>query len=453
MTSTESKDLTIKDAQRQFTCLPTDFIYMNNGTEGSMPAGVIAKYTQTLKDWASDPTTAYETDPILGKQQRQNREAMAKFLGVRRNNVCLTDNTTMGINMVLLGLQIKAGDKVVITNHEHSCVVSPLWLLKERFGVTVEVVDFPEPQVLRDMDASDLLDHLFSEVAVLQDAKALCVSHVYPTTGVRLPLDEVRRRADDLNITYLIVDGAQGVGMVNLSKPENQVTNCDFYAGPTHKWMNGPPGSGWLYIKKGRIRPPEFWPTLSQKMAAYMSDDDTESHLPMAEALQVRGCSSIPAYVAVIELLEFFEQLGGQEPVEQYILGLSSQVRAFIESKSPKCLISPGADALRSGLTCFYVFDWNNPDLLYKDEISASKVVNDLMDEGVQVRYISFPTVDMSQERRLRGHDPEALIDLSGLPMDQTFAIRVSTALFNTEEDVAFFCNALEKVLSRIGSA
>jgi len=452
MTSEKPHDLTIEGAQRQFTSLPTDFVYMNNGTEGSMPAGVVAKYTDALIDWAKDPTSAYEIDPILGKQQKQNRQAMSDFLGVELNNICLTDNTTMGINMVLMGLEIEAGDKVVITDHEHPCVSSPLWILKNRFGVAVEVVDFPEPQLLRDMDSSQLLDHLFSEEAALKNAKALCVSHVYPTVGVRLPLDEVRRRADDLNITYLIVDGAQGVGMVDLNRPENRVTNCDFYAGPTHKWMNGPPGTGWLYIKNDRIRPPEFSPPLSQKMAAYMSDDGIDSHLPMAEALQVRGCSSIPAYVAVIELLRFFERLGGQSSVEQHILGLSAKVRALIESKSPQCLISPGDDALRSGLTCFYAFDWNRPDALYTDEESAMKVVDGLMAEGVQVRYIPFPTVDMREGCRLRGHDPDASIGCcSGHPVDQTYAIRVSTALFNTESDVALFSKALEKVLSRIG--
>ncbi|MBK1633978.1 hypothetical protein CKO31_25285, partial [Thiohalocapsa halophila] len=330
MVSNKSPDLTIEEAQRQFTSLPTDFIYMNNGTEGSMPADVIAKYTQKLKDWARNPTTAYETDSTLGKQQKQNRQAMADFLGVRLNNVCLTDNTTMGINMVLMGLNFVAGDKVVITDNEHPCVVSPLWVLKQRLGVAVEVVDFPHPQALRDMDAKGLLDHLFCEEALLKNAKALCISHVYPTVGVRLPLDEVRRRADDLNIRYLIVDGAQGVGMVDLGRPENQVTNCDFYAGPTHKWMNGPPGTGWLYVKNERIRPPEYWPPLSQKMAAYVCDHDNHEQLPMAEALQVRGCSSIPAYVGVVELLGFFRRLGGQAPVEQHILGLSAKVRAFI---------------------------------------------------------------------------------------------------------------------------
>lgn len=450
MSGNTSNDLTIEAAQRQFTLLPTEFVYMNNGTEGSMPARVMAKYIEALEDWTTNPTIAYEIDPLLGKQQKENRQAMAEFLGVGLDNICLTDSTTMGLSMVLMGLNIGVGERVVVTNHEHPCVVSPLWILKRRLGVEVEVVDFPEPQVLRHMGASELLDHLLPEAA-LKNAKALCVSHVYPTLGVRLPLDEVRRRAKDLGIAYLIVDGAQAVGMLDLNRPENKVTNCDFYAGSTHKWMNGPPGTGWLYINNCRIGPPEFWPLPSQKMAAYVCDDNSDSRLPMAEALQVRGCSSTPAYVAVIEVLRFFDQLGGQAPVERHILGLSSRIRALIESKSPRSLISPGSDMLRSGLTSFYAFDWNCPDVIYTDEESARRVVDDLKAEGIQVRYIPFPTVDMREDCCLRRHDPGALMDCSGNPVDQTFAVRVSTALFNTEADIARFAEALEKVLSRIG--
>jgi len=46
----------------------------------------------------SDPTTSYETDPALGKHQELNREKVAAFLGTGRNNICLTDNTTMGLS-------------------------------------------------------------------------------------------------------------------------------------------------------------------------------------------------------------------------------------------------------------------------------------------------------------------------------------------------------------------
>lgn len=135
--------------QSDFTQLPKKFVYMNNGTEGSMPDCVIKALHKTLKKWANNPTDAYETDPVLGKRQKKNREAMAQFLGVQLNNICLTDNTSMGLNMVIMGLDFKPEDKLIITDHEHPSITSPMWILKEKLGLQVEVRDFPRPAELR----------------------------------------------------------------------------------------------------------------------------------------------------------------------------------------------------------------------------------------------------------------------------------------------------------------
>lgn len=437
--------------QDEFKNLPAKFIYMNNGTEGSMPGCVIKAYKKNLIKWTSNPTTSYETDPLLGKREKKNRKKVAQFLGVQLNNICLTDNTTMGLSMVLMGLNFRPKDRVIITDHEHPAITSPLWLLKQKQGVEVEVRSFPSTKILRQMNSDDLLDCLFPVIPELQFAKALCVSHIYNTNGVRLPLDKLKKRAEELHVSYLIVDGAQAAGMVDLIKPENRVDNCDFYAAPSHKWMNGPPGTGLLYIRNSYLTPPEFYPTITQKMGAYMCGDYPGSFLPIAEALQVRGCSNIPGYVAVTRLLKFYEEIGGQAKIEKHILALSCSVRDFIASKSPDCLISPSDPELQSGLVSFYPFNWDEPESCFMDRDTVIGVNNKLLDKGVQVRYVPFPTVDFA-ECLLQKHEPELLIDCSGEPVEQTFCIRVSTGYFNTADEVDMFKKALEKVLTGLSS-
>lgn len=435
-----------------FTEFPPKFVYLNNGSEGSMPNCVINTYKKNLKKWAGNPTTSYETDPILGKRQKKNRKKIASFLAVQQNNISLTDNTTMGLSMVMMGLNFHPEDKIIITDHEHPAITSPLWVLKQKLGVQVKVRSFPPPEQLRQMNSEQLLDCLFPHIPELENAKALCVSHIYNTTGVRLPLNKLKQRADELNISYLIVDGAQALGMVDLSKPENRLENCDFYAGPTHKWMNGPPGTGILYIKNIHLCPPEFYPILTQKMGAYMSGDEPGSCLPMAEALQVRGCSSIPAYVAAIKLMKFYNKIGGMARVEKHILDLSCKVRDFIAGKAPDSLISPSDSDLKSGLISFYPFKWDEPQTCFKDKETVIRVVNKLLKKGVQVRYVPFPTVDFSAECQLQRHVPELLIDCSGEPVDQTYAIRVSTGFFNTPEQVDIFRKKLKEVLKSLNT-
>ena len=185
-----------------------------------MPDCVLSAFQDGLQKYASNPTMSYESDPLFGKHQVRNRERVAAFLNVGKNNICLTDNTTMGLSMTLMGLNFSRNDKVITTDHEHMAIRSPLRVLKERVGIEIKAQSFPSTSVLKKMNATQLLDALFPDDSELRGAKALCVSHVYPTTGVRLPLRALRQKADQLNISYLIVDGAQAFGMLDLTTPD-----------------------------------------------------------------------------------------------------------------------------------------------------------------------------------------------------------------------------------------
>ena len=413
----------IKD---HFTGLAPDFIYLNSGTEGSMPDVVIDSLKQGLERWAASPTDSYETDKIFGKHQQYNRQKVADFLSVKKDNICLTDNTTMGLAMTLTGLNFKAGDRVIVTNHEHPAMMSPLTILQERTGLTVVKRDFPPPDILRNITVDELLDFLFPDR--LRGAQALCVSHVYPTTGVRLPLDALRRKADALDIRYLVVDGAQAFGMVDTSRGNDHIAHADFYACPGHKWLNGPPSTGILYIKNAAIKPPEFYPVLSQRMGKYLSPP---AAFPMVEALQVRGCSNAPGFSAMLGAIEFERGLGGASFVEQHILMLSQQVRDFIIARAPGAMVSPfRAPELLSGLTVFFPFSWHNPEKIYSDKQTADRIVKVLLKKNIQIRSIGF------ENPADKGQD--------------IYVLRVSTGIFNSSGQIDQFKRALKDALSRI---
>lgn len=425
----------ILEKQCAFTELPNEFIYLNSGTEGSMPDCVLSDLQNNLLKWAGNPTYSYELDPELGKRQELNRAKVAKFLGVRLNNICLTDNTTMGLSMTLMGLNFGPNDKVVTTNHEHPALISPLQIWQARQGLQIKIQSFPPTEKLSQMNATELLDTLFPNTPALRGAKALCVSHVYPTTGVRLPLQALRKKAEELNIPYLIVDGAQALGMIDLTSPEDNLENCDFYAGPGHKWLNGPPSTGVLYIRNAEIRPPEFYPTISQRMVRYTDCMEGDpACFPMAKALQVRGCSNAPGFAAMVRAIEFVEDKGGTAQIEKYILNLSREVKKFILSRAPHCIISPHSDtALLSGLTAFFPFKWDKPQTPLTDKKTAVWVVDELLKKNIQIRPIGIPNANASEQSS-----------------EKPYALRISTGYFNTAAEVETFKNALQEVLERI---
>ena len=396
-----------------------------------MPDCVIDNFRRGLQKWAGDPTSSYETDPVFGKRQTLNREIVGKFLGVGQNNICLTDNTTMGMSMTLMGLNFQPGDRVVITNHEHNAIKSPLAVQQAKMGLQVITRSFPSAAALGHMSSAELVDTLFPNSPALRGAKALCVSHVYPTTGVRLPLLALRQKAEQLGIRYLVVDGAQAMGMLDLNKAPDNITHSDFYAGPGHKWLNGPPSTGVLYLRNAEIRPPEFHPTLSQRMGEYAGGNDS---FPMAEALQVRGCSNTPGFAAMIAAMQFQQELGGATEVERHILALSESIKANILDRAPAAVVSPHSDpALSSGLSVFFPFNWERPQTLFTDKKRADWVVSELLKKNIQIRSIGFDNAGVDES-----------------PANKAYALRVSTSTFNTADQIKTFNSALKTVLMKL---
>jgi selenocysteine lyase/cysteine desulfurase len=332
--------------------------------------------------------------------------------------------------MTLLGLNFRTNDCVVTTNHEHNAIKSPLQILQQRTGIRVVTRLFPPAAVLRKMGATELLDTLFPNIPELRDATALCVSHVYPTTGVRLPLQALRERADALNIRYLVVDGAQALGMVDISDTGEHVSSCDFYAAPGHKWLNGPPSTGLLYIRNADIRPPEFYPTISQRMPKYSACDvSAQSCFPMAEALQIRGCSNTPGFAAMIRAMEYVDAAGGSAAIEKHILELSGDVKNTVLHQAPDNIVSPHSDSsLSSGLTTFFPFRWDKPRVPFTDKKTADWVVAALLRKNIQVRSIGF-----TDGANRTSH-----------------VIRVSTGYLNTADQVEIFKTALQEVLTHV---
>ncbi len=408
--------------------LADDFIYLNSGTEGSMPDCVINDFNKNLKRWASSPTASYETDKHFRKHQHYQRTQIAKLFSVEKDNICLTDNTTMGMYMVLMGINFKSSDTIIYTNQEHTAITSPLAMHKEKTGLKLIKRSFPTASKLSQMTSHEVVEYLLPNTKELQGATALCVSHVYPSTGIRLPLKLLRKKADKLSIKYLIVDGAQAFGMIDISQGNDDIKHCDFYACPGHKWLNGPPGTGILFLKNNSIKPPEFYPTLSQRMEKYSSENST---FPMAEALQVRGCSNVPGFTSMLKAIDYQNDIGGSKAIEKHIIDLSQTVKEFIYSHSPLSLVSPRLDkSLASGLTVFFPFTWKNPKNIFTDKITANKVVHALLQKNIQIRSIGFS--DTSK------------------PNGKIYALRVSTAIFNNSHQIDQFRSSLKEVLKTL---
>jgi selenocysteine lyase/cysteine desulfurase len=84
--------------------------------------------------------------------------------------------------------------------------------------------------------------------------RVISVSHVFSSTGLRMPIAEVSTLARSRGL-MCVVDGAQAAGAVRVNVRE---LGCHAYATSGHKWLLGPKGTGLLYIARdaqAAIRP------------------------------------------------------------------------------------------------------------------------------------------------------------------------------------------------------
>ena len=215
-------------------------IYLNAGTCGPMPAE-----TQRVMDEQSARELAVgRAHPDLWPEALQRmdeaRSAVAATLVADPSDVALTHSTTDGMNLVISSLTWAAGDRVVTSSHEHPGALGPLWALRDRLGVEIEVVD------VGDGGDADAVVAEFAR-ALERPARALVVSHVLWTTGAVLPLARLGALARAAG-TVSVIDGAQSAGAIPVVLEDLGV---DAYAVPAQKWLLGPEGMGALWVRRG----------------------------------------------------------------------------------------------------------------------------------------------------------------------------------------------------------
>lgn len=212
---------------RQLFPLSQDIIYLNNGTMGPSPYPVIEAVQKGMSDCdRNGHYGGWET----------TSEKLGKFVGADENEIALTHNVTEGINIACWGLPLKRRDEVILTTHEHVGNALP-WLNRMKtHGIVIRTFT-------PGATANETLERITA--LINKRTRAIAVPHVPCTQGQVLPIKEICTLAREKGI-YSVIDGAHGPGML---LPNLHDIGCDTYASCCHKWMLGPKGTGFLYVR------------------------------------------------------------------------------------------------------------------------------------------------------------------------------------------------------------
>ncbi|MCE9544508.1 MAG: aminotransferase class V-fold PLP-dependent enzyme [Planctomycetia bacterium] len=234
-------------AVRAYWSLRPDTTYLNHGSFGPPPLAV----RQARRQW-QDQLDEQPMDFFIRRFEpawHEARQALARFVGTRPENLVFVDNATVGMNIVADSFPLSAGDKVLMNDHEYGAVKRIWQRACDGAGASLVTVELPLPF----RTAEETVDALLA--AATERTRLIVVSHITSPTAVTLPVAEICRRARQRGIAVAI-DGPHAVAQLPVN---TDAIDCDFYTASCHKWLSAPFGTGYLYVaprRQASIRPP-----------------------------------------------------------------------------------------------------------------------------------------------------------------------------------------------------
>lgn len=260
-------------------------------------------------------TDSVDRDPSAQNRARLSgekealRRTIAAFLRVTPEEIVITRNTSEANNMVSSGLDLKAGDEVIIFQDNHPSNLTAWNEKAKRFGFTVVTVPQknPHPGMEYYVDAY--------RKAITPRTKVLSFTHLTSSVGDLFPARELCALAREHGVMSL-VDGAQSFGLLDVNIAE---LSPDFYTGSAHKWPCGARECGVLYINT-RVHK-QIWPSI---YSAY------PGAVGISRTFESFGQRDEATMIAFRNALEFQTKVGraaiekrSRELTQQLIAGLS----------------------------------------------------------------------------------------------------------------------------------
>jgi selenocysteine lyase/cysteine desulfurase len=300
-----------------------------------------------------------DTHGYLEEHQGENelaaRDAAAEYLEADPGEIAFTDSTTMGLGLVYGGLRSRPGQELLTTEHDFYSTHEALRLAADRDGATVRRVR------LYDRPAQASVDEIVGRLtaAVSPATRAVAVTWVHSSTGVKLPIAQIGAGLADVNAgrsaderVLLCVDGVHGLG----AEDETVATlGCDFLISGTHKWLFGPRGTGIVWGRR------EAWDAIGPTIPPFAAEHFGAWAAGAAPPGTDPGASNTPGGYhsfehrwAVAEAFRFHLDIG-KAAVAQRTREQATQLKAGLADIAGIEVVTPADPALSAGIVCVSV--------------------------------------------------------------------------------------------------
>ncbi|MFC1659993.1 aminotransferase class V-fold PLP-dependent enzyme [Gemmatimonadota bacterium] len=310
--------------------------FMNNGTFGPPPRVVMDEHTKIQRELSADPRNNYRSDEL-----HENKTVLGEFFGANPEEIAYMRSTTEGMNNFANGIDLKAGDEVLMNTHEHPGGYGAYRTLERHLGIKVNEIEIPIVP-----DSVDQVVELY-ENAITPKTRAIVVSHITYITGLLTPVKELSEMAHRRGL-LISVDGAHPPGMIALDFHD---LGCDHYAAAGQKWLLAGSGTGLGYFKQ----------EIQDQIHPLMGPDGHEEDgkwVMHEDAGRYENCGqrNIPAALGMKTAVEF-QTMIGKANIEARVRQLATQFRQGLLEIPGVKLQTPLDPNLSAGLTHFSIED------------------------------------------------------------------------------------------------
>jgi selenocysteine lyase/cysteine desulfurase len=290
-----------------------------------------------------------------GENELAARAAAAEYLGADADEIAFTDSTTMGLGLVYGGLRLRPGQEVVTTEHDFYSTHEALRLAADRAGATVRRVR------LYDRPAQASVDEIVGRLAaaVTPATRAVAVTWVHSSTGVKLPIAQIGAALAELNAgrdaaerVLLCVDGVHGLGAEDETV---ETLGCDFLMSGTHKWLFGPRGTGIVWGRR------DAWDAIGPTIPPFAGEHFGAWAAGVAPLGTDPGASNTPGGYhsfehrwAVAEAFRFHLDIG-KAAIAQRTREQATQLKAGLADLAGAEVVTPADPGLSAGIVCVSV--------------------------------------------------------------------------------------------------
>ena len=368
-------------------CFTVDrsIVHFNNGGVCPSPAFVQEAVRRNL-EFANSWITSLALFSHLPQQVEAVRQRMARHWGVSPEEIAFTRNSSEALQICQFGIDLKSGDEVLTTDQDYPRMRNTFRQRELREGIRLRLFPIPVPSE----DVEQIVS-LFEE-QITSSTRLILMSHMINLTGQILPVKEISAMARRHGIP-VIVDGAHSFAHFPFKLSDLE---CDYFGTSLHKWLFAPHGTGLLYVRKEKIK--DLWPMMA-------APEGMEENIRKFEEI---GTHPVGLKVAIGEALTFHQNLGDERKAARLRL-----------------LRDTWANRLKSASDRFILHTSLKP------EFSCG-----------------LATVGID------GIEPEALqqwlwgehkIFTTPIRTEQFAGIRVTPSVYSTMEEIARFCDAMER--------